>query len=145
MTVFQGILPGPGFTSVGPGPSIFEVPTATGLYGFQYEPGPSLAVAFVVDGGAALTISSERYISGILDPLAAVDERIGFITDSFGSTAMDPTTLFGYLKRSQEFEEGDAIFSNVTGQWTIQSRAGSSMQVLAVKTLQSSSAQVTKT
>jgi len=96
---------------------------------------------FVCDGGAVLS-SGDRYIVGALDPIQAVDEKVGTIADSYGSTATDPTTVFGYLKRDQEILEGDAIFTKSTGVWTIYSRGSST--ILRVKTLTNSTSQATK-
>lgn len=120
-------------------PGITEAPTSSGLYKFVY--GPTVAIVFVADGGSGLS-NSDRYISGTLDPIQAVDESIGTISSSFGSTATDPTTVFGYLKRDQEILEGNAIFNKSTGQWEIYSRGSSTL--LRVKTLSNNSSQATK-
>lgn len=111
-------------------PGVTETPTGSGLYAFQY--GPTLSILFKADGGAALA-SSDRYIIGTLDPIQAVDEKIGYMTDSFGATNVDPTTVIGYLKRAQEFSEGNATFSKTSGIWQIYSRGSSTL--IAQKTL----------
>lgn len=139
-TVFN-VVPGGGATTP---PGITEVPTSTGLYYFTYEPLSS--IAFVIDGGASLSAAA-RYIAGSLDPVQAVDERIsemgstlvaigntvsaiaaggiasiGSLSDSYGSTLSDPTTVFGYLKRLMEFNEGDSSFNKSSGTWDIFTR-----------------------
>lgn len=134
-TVFN-VLPGGGATTP---PGITEVPTATGLYYFTHE--PVSALAFVVDGGAALN-STVRYISGVLDPIQAVDQTVGTTASSFGNTATDPATLYGYLKRLQEFNEGNATFAKSSGTWDIYSRGSSTM--LIEKVLTDSTATTTK-
>jgi len=178
-TVFK-VVPGGGSTTP---PGITEVPTATGLYYFTYNPAAS--IAFVIDGGASLG-SVARYVVGSLDPVNAVDERItelgsslnalgttlvaiglsngiagasvtaalGGLSSSFGSTLTDPTTVFGFLRRLQEFNEGNSLFTKSTGVWQAWSRGntyvlgastypGASTQ-LANKTITDSGSVITK-
>lgn len=134
-TVFAG---GDGASLATP-PGITEIPAASGLYRFIY--GPTNAIVFTVDGGAALS-SSDRYIGGVLDPIQAVDEKVGTTADSFGSTSADPGSMFGYLKRNQEFHEGDAIFTKSTGVWDVYSRGSSTL--LMEKTLTNTNSLATK-
>lgn len=68
---------------------------------------------------------------------------IGSTTSSFGTDSVDPSTLFGYLKRAQEVLEGNQIFNKSTGIWDIYSRGSS--QLLREKTLAVSASTVTKT
>jgi hypothetical protein len=141
MTVFQNYIAGastPGWT-LATGPTLSEIASGTGLYSFQYN--PLTPYAFVCDGGAAL-LSTDRYVKGVLDPIQAVDERVGFSTDSFGSTAIDPASMYGYLKRALEFMEGNSSFDKTSGVWTIYSRGSSTL--LTTKTLTNSSGNVTK-
>ncbi len=123
----------PWANSVSPG--ITEISTGSGLYTFAYN--ATLPFAFVVDGGSALP-SNDRYITGILDPIQAVDERVGFPGDSIGSTAVDPTTLMGFAGRNQEFEEGNAFFNKTTGVWDIQTRGGTTIQTKVLTNLSGS-------
>ena len=106
------------------GPAITETPSGSGLYSFTY--GPTQSILFKADGGAGLA-SGDRYIVGTLDPIQAVDEKMGYTTDSFGSTSVDPSTVFGYLKRSQEVWEGNATFTKSTGVWSIYSRGSTTL------------------
>lgn len=121
-------------------PGITETPVSSGLYSFSYEPLSS--IAFVCDGGSALS-SADRYITGVLDPIQAVDERAGTTSDSFGSTGTDPTTILGYLKRIQELLEGNATFTKSTGVWNIYSRGSSTL--LREKTLTNTVSAANKT
>lgn len=105
-------------------PGVTETPSGSGFYRFQY--GPTLSIIFKADGGAALA-TGDRYISGALDPIQVVDERIGTVSDSFGSTSVDPATVLGYLRRNIEFQEGNAIFTKSTGIWDIYSRGSSTL------------------
>jgi len=67
--------------------------------------------------------------------------RMGSTASTFGTSAADPVDIFGFLKRLQEFNEGNQSFDKVGGAWTINSRGGS---LLATKTLTNSSTQVSK-
>jgi hypothetical protein len=120
-------------------PGITEAPAGSGLYNFDY--GPTLSIVFKADGGSGLS-SGDRYISGVLDPIQAIDEKAGYTSDSFGSTATDPSTLFGYLKRLQELLEGDATYTKTSGVWQISSRGASTL--LREKTLANTTTSSTK-
>ncbi len=121
-------------------PGVTEIPSSSGLYYFTY--GATAPISFIVDGGAALS-STERYIAGVVDPLDNVQSAlIGDTSSSYGSTSVDPTTLFGYLKRLQELGEGDAQFNKSSGAWTIYNRGASTL--LRVKALANNSTTVTK-
>ena len=120
-------------------PGITETPAGSGFYRFDY--GPTTSILFKVDGGAALA-SGDRYITGTLDPIQSVDEKIGTTSDSFGSTASDPSTVLGYLKRNQEVLEGNSSYAKSTGIWSIYSRGSSTL--LREKTLTNNTTQATK-
>lgn len=137
-TIFN-VMPG---TSAIAAPTITEAPSGTGLYVFQYN--PTLPISFMLDGGSSLN-SGIRYITGTLDPIQAVDQGLGFNTDSYGSTSIDPTTLFGYLRRALEFMEGDNFFNKTTGIWSIFNRASlGTTTLLRNKTIANASGSVTK-
>lgn len=121
-------------------PGITETPAGSGLYSFEY--GPTQSIIFKSDGGANLA-SGDRYIVGVLDPIQAVDEKIGYTSDSFGSTSADPGTVMGYLKRAQEFSEGNATFTKSSGIWQIYSRGSSTL--IAQKTLSNTTTSAGKT
>lgn len=122
------------------GPTIIETLAGSGLYQFAY--GPTSPIVFLADGGAALS-STDRYITGALDPIQAVDEKVGTINDSYGSTSVDPTTIFGYSKRNLEFLEGNAAFNKSTGIWVIYSRGSTTL--LREKDLTNTVSAATKT
>jgi hypothetical protein len=94
-----------------------------------------------MDGGAGLA-DSDRYIVGVLDPLQVTDQRVGVVTDSFGDTAVDPTTLMGFAKRNLEFQEGDASFNKNSGLWSIYARGGT--ELIREKTLTNTQTSVAK-
>lgn len=68
--------------------------------------------------------------------------RIGTTASSFGATNADPVDLYGYLKRAQEFQEGNASYSKTSGAWSFFSRGSSTL--LGSKTLSQNTAGVTK-
>ena len=112
-------------------PGVTELPSGSGLYQFQYF--ATQSIVFVADAGSSISSSFYRYISGTLDPIQTVDQQLGIGTDSFGSTSIDPVTLFGLAKRLMENLEGDASFTKSTGTWNIYNRGSSTL--LRVKTL----------
>lgn len=79
--------------------------------------------------------------AAISSSLSVLSAAVGSTTSTFGDSASDPGTLYGYLKRIQEFLEGRSTFTKATGSWAISSRGGS---LLATKTLTNTSSQVTK-
>ena len=123
-----------------PAPGITEILAGSGFYQFSY--GPTFSINFLADGGAALS-SSDRYVKGVLDPIQAVDEKVGTLGDSFGSTSVDPQTVIGYLKRAQEYLEGNSNFDKSTGVWDVYSRGSSTL--LVEKTLTNTTTAATKT
>ena len=133
-TIFN-VVPGGGATTP---PGITAIPGATGLYYFSYE--PLTSIAFVIDGFTT-GLGVSRYITGALDPVQTADERIGSLGDSMGSTLTDPTSVMGYLRRLQEFNEGNSSFSKASGLWQVWSRGNTF--VLGVTTYPGASTQLT--
>lgn len=70
-----------------------------------------------------------------------ISARIGTTASSFGTTAVDPGDVFGFLKRAQEFREGDQSFSKTSGIWAISTRGGT---LLIEKSLSQTSTNVSK-
>lgn len=73
--------------------------------------------------------------------LLALDAKIGTVSDTFGTSSVDPTTLFGKVNRLQEDAEGQGSFNKTTGIWSINSRGGS---LLATRTLTNTATLVNK-
>lgn len=121
-------------------PGVTELPAGSGLYQFLY--GATQAVIFKADGGSALS-AGDRYISATLDPIQAVDQQLGFSTDSFGSTAADPATFWGFMKRFLEHFEGDKTFTKSTGIWQLFNRGSSTL--LRTKTMSNTTTSSTST
>ena len=123
-------------------PPVTELTAGTGIYGFQY--GTTASIIFKIDGGATLQTASfsvYRYIYGNIDPVMAIDQSVGFSTDSYGSTNVDPATIFAQVKRNQEFNEGNKIFNKSTGVWDIYTRGSTTL--IAEKNLTNTTASST--
>lgn len=127
-TVFAAM----GLTAIA-APGITESAIAPGVYHFQYT--PTLSILFEAIGASVM-------ITGGLDPVQAVDLQIGQTSDSYGSTAVDPATILGYLKRNQEVSEGNAIFDKSAATWQVSSRGASTL--LFQKSLTNTTTQATK-
>lgn len=97
-------------------------------------PALSSQIAGVGNTGAALGNTS---IANLVD----LQTRIGTTASSFGSTGTDPGDLYGFLKRAQEFNEGNSSFDKSTGIWQIKTRGSTLIQQ---KTLTDSASTVTK-
>jgi hypothetical protein len=67
---------------------------------------------------------------------------IGDTSSPYGSSAQDPSTLFGYAKRIVEFLEGNSIYTKATGGLTFSSR--NSATLLASKTVSDTTTTTTK-
>lgn len=162
-------------------PSISEVKyggvTASGVYGFSYLIGASTlnSIYFLAYSVTAVSsgVTSDKYITGVLDPVLAVDQSIlgvslnlsnqgstlvgignslafsslviGSTASSFGTTSVDPSSVFGYLKRLQELLEGDQVFYATGGTFLMYNRGAlGATTLLRTKTILNSGAQVTK-
>lgn len=85
--------------------------------------------------GGSLSVLGTTLLSGM--------SLIGDTTSSYGSTSIDPTTLFGFLKRNQEFWEGNQAYAKASGLMDFYSRGSSTL--LVEKTITDSSSTTTKT
>lgn len=68
---------------------------------------------------------------------------IGSTASSFGSTSVDPVDIYSFLKRAQEFMEGNSTYNKNTGILDFYSRGSSTL--LREKTISDTSSQTTKT
>jgi hypothetical protein len=127
-----------GLTLVPPG--ITEI--YPGWYRFQYDVGVTNNIIFTIDGGATLgpSTSTLRFLSGILDPTDNLDSQIGSTNSTFGTTLL-PGDVFGYVKRTTQFLEGQQTFNKSTGTWDVFSKGSSTL--LVEKTLTNSVSGVT--
>lgn len=136
---FTTFIAGDGSTIAPPG--ITEPVSGTGLYLFQYH--PTQTIAFTVDGATLGLTDSDRYIVGSIDPFDLLNDQVGSTASVFGDNLTDPTTVFGFLKRCQEFLEGNSTYTKASGELTYSSRGAS--ETLAVKTISDDSTSTTKT
>ena len=134
-------------------PSISEF-GSTGLYLFQYENQGS--IVFTVDGdssGGAGLSDADRYIAGSMDNenrsidfiesfSTALSAQIGTTASDIGNDSVDPSTVFGFLKRSQEYQEGDQTYTKATGVLEYEDRAG--VTLLVSKTIVDGASTVTR-
>lgn len=130
------------FGALLPSPSIAEVGSSTGMYVFRYTPSTTQAIVFEVDGGSVITAIADRYVDGTLDPIQAVDQTVGYPTDSYGTTVL-PGTVFGYVQRTVQETESDAFFDKTTGVWTNYAKGTST--ILYQKNLTNNPGSATKT
>jgi len=132
-------------------PTISELAT-DGLYYFDATVLANVPIYWVMDGFTT-GLGGNRYVSGILDPSQAIDLQttnqsttlqalIGSASSAIGDDLTDPTDMFGWLMRNQEWLEGDGSYNKSTGVWTSQNRAGTT--TLASKTIADSDTEVTK-
>ena len=135
-----------GVTAMSNPPGISELPSGSGIYQFIHNAttyyGATIPYVFLADGGSSVA-AGDRFISGVLDPVQAVDQTIGQTADSFGSTSADPTSLLGYAKRNMEVNEGDATFIKSTGVWSLSNRGSTTL--LRTKTLTNTTTSAGKT
>jgi hypothetical protein len=96
----------------------------------------SSGITAVALGNTILALSTSNFAGN-----SSLLALIGNTSSSFGSEVADPSTVFGYLKRMQEFNEGDQSFNKTSGVWTIQARNTS---LIATRTLSNSSSEVTR-
>ena len=82
--------------------------------------------------GVAIGATTLGYVSGI-----------GDTSSTYGSSSQDPVTLYGYMKRLQEFLEGNQSYTKATGALIFSSRAGAT--TLASKTVSDTVSSTTKT
>lgn len=75
--------------------------------------------------------------------LGLVATAIGTTASSYGTDSVDPATVFGLLKRIQEFLEGNATYTKSSGLWDVYTRGSS--QLLREKTFVNSNTSTTKT
>lgn len=100
----------------------------------------AIGTSLTAQGVTSFAFLQSLAVGGVsLNGLVAL---IGSTASSIGSNLVDPTDLFGFLKRAQEFREGNQVFNKVTGAWDISSRGNT---LLISKTLTQSSSQVQKT
>ncbi len=97
----------------------------------------------LLTGMGSTLVATGSTLVGLGSSFIGMASFIGSTASSFGSTSVDPTTLFGFLKRAQEVGEGNETYTKATGVMTMSSRGSSTL--LASKTITDSTSQTTKT
>ncbi len=122
--------------------TLFGVIDVEVTQGFIFAQGTSITSQGVSNAAQNVTITSVvNTLASGTSQTAELLLRIGSTLSVFGTSAVDPTDVFGYLKRMQEFNEGNQSFVKTSGAWAISSRGGT---LLATKSLSNSSTTVTK-
>jgi hypothetical protein len=93
-------------------------------------------------GNTVLGIGNTIFAIGASTSVLALASQIGTAADSFGTDTVDPTSLFGFMKRIQEIQEGDSNYAKGTGVWSIYNRGSSTL--LRSKTIADAATTVTK-
>jgi len=96
----------------------------------------------IVNMGVTL-VGIGNTVSGIGLTVGNLGGLIGSTASSYGSTSTDPSTIFGFLIRAQEFREGNSTYTKATGILDFYSRGSSTL--LREKTISDSSTTTTKT
>lgn len=97
--------------------------------------GGSLAVMGVTLSAIGTTLAGMgNTLSSIGVTGAGLAALIGDTSSSFGSTSADPTTVFGFLKRSQEMAEGNRSYAKASGLLDYYSRGSSTLLIEKVIT-----------
>lgn len=104
-------------------------------------------LAKLVNEGITLTaIGTTQFAFGttlvFLGSSGGVFSLMGSPSSGFGSTSIDPTDLFGYLKRAQEISEGNQIYTKVSGLLDYYNRGSTTL--LREKTISDTVSQTTK-
>ena len=89
----------------------------------------ALGMTSVALGTTAVALGTSLYAFG-----ATSNALIGTTSSSIGSDSVDPTTVFGFLKRAQETREGEEIYLKDSGLLGIYSR-GATATLLREKTI----------
>ena len=77
----------------------------------------------------ALGTTAVSYGVDVLAQGSTLVARIGTTSDVIGDNSTDPTTTFGFLKRCQEYLEGDSTYTKASGSLTNYDRAGATTTV----------------
>lgn len=92
--------------------------------------------------GQSSIISGISLLSTQLSGISLTLAGIGTVSDSYGGVGIDPTTLFGFMKRTLEFNEGNQTYTKLSNSWLISTRGSSQ---LITKTLTDTQLQTAKT
>ena len=101
-----------------------------------------VGTTLVAQGATLVAIGNSLAVLG--SSLSSISALLGDTTSSFGSTSADPTTVFGFLKRAQEFWEGDQVYTKSSGVLQFFSRGSGTSTLLRQKTVSDTTISTTK-
>jgi hypothetical protein len=102
----------------------------------------ALSASFAAFQNTAIALGTTA-VAGYLGLSSPLMLAIGTTASSFGSTSVDPGSLFGFLRRAQEMAEGNQTYTKTSGILDFYSRGSSTL--LREKTISDSTATTTKT
>lgn len=121
-------------------PSISEI-GSSGIYTFSYDPQGS--INFVADGATTGLTDSNRYVIGSLDVGDGLQNLdVGTASDTIGDDSTEPTSLFGFIRRIQNFLEGQSVYTKATGAFVVKDKSGAT--TLTDQTITDNDTTVTK-
>lgn len=98
----------------------------------------ALGTTMVAIGTTLLAYAESGWASG-----ATITGLLGNNSSLIGNDSVDPTTVFGFLKRALETREGDENYTKATGVLQIYDRSGATL--LRTQTISDTAANVTRT
>lgn len=135
LTSTGATLVGIGNTSIALGSTVFALSTNAGVTAVAFG-NTSIAI-----GTTLIAIGNSLTAQGLSNAVAMAG--IGSTASLIGDSATDPTTIFGYLKRIAELEQGQETFVKGTGALTMFDRTGAT--TLANRTVTNNASLVIKT
>lgn len=82
-------------------------------------------------GNAGVTLNAlGSTLTGVGNTLGDMVGLFGSTQSSFGSTSVDPLTVFGYLRRIQEMQEGNQVYTKASGLFALYSRGSGTTTLL---------------
>lgn len=100
----------------------------------------ALGVSFIAFGNSSIALGNT--ILSIAGSGGTLGVYVGSTASAAGDSVTDPSTLFGYLKRLAELEQGQSIFTKSTGALNLYDRTGATL--FAARTVTNNSSQVIK-
>lgn len=105
--------------------------------------GASLNAASVTLGGIGLSlVGIAATLTPVATGVAGLVTSVGSTASSIGSTSVDPGDIYGFLKRAQEFQEGNQTYTKATGILDYMSRGNT---LIAEKTISDTATETTRT
>lgn len=105
--------------------------------------GASLNAASVTLGGIGLSlVGIANTLAPVATDVAGLVTSVGTSSSAIGFTNVNPTDIFGFLRRAQEFSEGNQNYAKATGILQYTSRGNT---MIAQKTISDTATETTRT